>query len=85
MAQAAACGDGPVDAAYEAIRSAIGLSPKVDSYSIRAVTGGKEALGEAVVKIIDNKQTFMGRGVSTDIIEASAKAYINAINRLVTV
>ena len=83
-AQAAACGDGPVDAAYEAIRSAIGLSPKVDSYSIRAVTGGKEALGEAVVKIIDNKKTFMGRGVSTDIIEASAKAYINAINRLVT-
>jgi len=85
MAQAAACGDGPVDAAYEAIRSAIGLAPKVDSYSIRAVTGGKEALGEAVVKIIDNKKTFMGRGVSTDIIEASAKAYINAINRLVTV
>jgi 2-isopropylmalate synthase len=85
VAQAAACGDGPVDAAYEAIRLAISLSPTVDSYSIRAVTGGKEALGEAVVKIVNNKKTFMGRGVSTDIIEASAKAYINAINRMVIV
>jgi len=85
VAQAAACGDGPVDAAYEAIRHAIGISPKVDSYSIRAVTGGKEALGEAVVKIIDNKKTYLGRGVSTDIIEASARAYVNAINRLVAV
>ncbi|MCF7972453.1 MAG: 2-isopropylmalate synthase [Phycisphaerae bacterium] len=85
VVQAAACGDGPVDAAYEAIRQAIGLSPTVNSYSIRAVTSGKEALGEAVVKIVDNKRTFMGRGVSTDIIEASARAYVNAINRLVTV
>ena len=85
VVQAAACGDGPVDAAYEAIRNAVGMSPKVDSYSIRAVTGGKEALGEAVVKIVDDKKTFLGRGVSTDIIEASAKAYVNAINRLVSV
>ena len=80
--QAAACGDGPVDAAYEAIREATGLSPKLESYSIRAVTGGKEALGEATVKIRDNDNTFIGRGVSTDIIEASAKAYIDAINRM---
>jgi len=82
--QAAACGDGPVDAAYEAIREATGLSPKLESYSIRAVTGGKEALGEATVKIKDNSRTFTGRGVSTDIIEASAKAYIDAINRMVS-
>ncbi len=53
--------------------------------SSQTVMWSKVALGEAVVKIIDNKKTFMGRGVSTDIIEASAKAYINAINRLVTV
>jgi 2-isopropylmalate synthase len=83
--QAAACGDGPVDAAYEAIRGAIGLSPKVKSYTIQAVTGGKEALGEAVVKIEHNAKMFTGRGVSTDIIEASAKAYVNAINRMVAV
>ncbi len=81
---AAACGDGPVDAAYEAIKIAIGLSPKLDLYSIKAVTGGKDALGEATVKVIDKEGIrFTGRGVSTDIIEASAKAYVDAINRMV--
>jgi 2-isopropylmalate synthase len=82
--QAAACGDGPVDAAYEAIREATGQSPKLESYSIRAVTGGKEALGEATVRITDDGRTYIGRGISTDIIEASAKAYIDAINRMVS-
>ncbi|MHC4757570.1 MAG: 2-isopropylmalate synthase [Planctomycetota bacterium] len=82
--QAAACGDGPVDAAYQAIRDATGKSPKLENYSIRAVTGGKEALGEATVKIVDSGKHFIGRGVSTDIIEASAKAYVDAINRMVT-
>jgi 2-isopropylmalate synthase len=82
--QAAACGDGPVDAAYEAIREATGLSPKLENYSIRAVTGGKEALGEATVRITEDGRSHIGRGVSTDIIEASAKAYIDAINRMVT-
>ena len=81
--QAAACGDGPIDAAYEAIRDATGLSPKLENYSIRAVTGGKEALGEATVRITENGRTFTGRGISTDIIEASAKAYVDAINRMV--
>jgi 2-isopropylmalate synthase len=80
---AAACGDGPVDAAYEAIRQAIGLKPELENYSIRAVTSGKEALGEATVRIHENGRTFLGRGVSTDIIEASAKAYVDAINRMV--
>ena len=73
-----------VDAAYEAIRVVTGLSPKLENYSIRAVTGGKEALGEATVKIKDDGRIFIGRGVSTDIIEASAKAYIDAINRMVS-
>ena len=81
--QAAACGDGPVDAAYEAIREATGLSPKVENYTIRAVTGGKEALGEASVRISEEGRIYIGRGISTDIIEASAKAYIDAINRMV--
>ncbi len=82
--QATANGDGPVDAAYQAIREATGLSPKLDNYSIRAVTSGKEALGEATVRIKEDGRTFIGRGVSTDIIEASAKAYIDAINRMVS-
>jgi 2-isopropylmalate synthase len=81
--QAAACGDGPVDAAYEAIRQATGLSANLENYAIRAVTGGKEALGEATVQITENGRIFVGRGISTDIIEASAKAYVDAINRMV--
>jgi 2-isopropylmalate synthase len=81
--EAQAEGDGPVDAAYNAIREATGFSPNLESYSIRAVTSGKEALGEATVKIKTDGRTFVGRGISTDIIEASAKAYIDAINRMV--
>jgi 2-isopropylmalate synthase len=81
--EAKAEGDGPVDAAYEAIREATGFSPTLESYSIKAVTSGKEALGEATVKIKTNGRMFVGRGISTDIIEASAKAYVDAINRMV--
>jgi 2-isopropylmalate synthase len=81
--EAEAEGDGPVDAAYNAIREATGFSPQLESYSIRAVTSGKEALGEATVKVRNDGRTFVGRGISTDIIEASAKAYIDAINRMV--
>jgi len=55
----------------------------MENYSIRAVTKGKEALGEATVKIKDNERIYIGRGISTDIIEASAKAYVDAINRMV--
>jgi 2-isopropylmalate synthase len=84
MVQTAACGDGPVDAAYEAIRQATALAPKLENYSIRAVTSGKEALGEATVRISEAGRTYIGRGISTDIIEASAKAYIDALNRMVS-
>mgnify|MGYP001011524039 CR=1 FL=1 len=80
---AVAFGDGPVDAAYEAIRQAMDLRPKLEEYSIRAVTAGAEALGEAMVRIRENGRTFVGRGVSTDIIEASAKAYVDAVNHMV--
>ncbi|HNS22301.1 MAG TPA: 2-isopropylmalate synthase [Sedimentisphaerales bacterium] len=80
---AVAYGDGPVDAAYEAIRQAMDQRPKLEEYSIRAITGGTEALGEATVRIRGNDRAFIGRGVSTDIIEASAKAYVDAVNRMV--
>ncbi len=83
MKIAVAYGDGPVDAAYEAIRRAMDLRPKLEEYSIRAITGGTEAMGEATVRIRENDRTFIGRGVSTDIIEASAKAYVDAVNRMV--
>lgn len=80
--QEAAWGDGPVDAAFNAIRKATGLSPKMENYTIRAVTESSEALGEAVLRIRAHGRLFVGRGLSTDIIEASAKAYISALNHM---
>ncbi len=81
--QDAACGDGPVDAAYKTIDRITGLGAKLIDYSLRAVTSGKDALGEVTVKIRKGERTITGRGTSTDIIEASAKAYVNAVNKLV--
>jgi len=81
--QEAACGDGPIDATYKAIDRITGLKFNLVDYSIRSVTGGKDALGEVMVKVQGEEGMVTGRGVSTDIIEASAKAYINAINRLI--
>lgn len=76
-------GDGPVDACYKAIDGITGLKFKLLDYSLKSITGGKDALGEVTVRIKSNKDEVSGRGTSTDIIEASAKAYINAVNRLV--
>jgi len=81
--QEAACGDGPIDAAYKAIDRITKLNMSLVDYSIRSVTGGKDALGEVMIKVQGEKGMMTGRGVSTDIIEASVKAYVNAINRLI--
>lgn len=83
IVQEASCGDGPVDAAYKAIDKITGLKPKLVDYSLRAVSSGKDALGEVNVKVVCNKMTYTGRGTSTDIIEASAKAYLQAVNKIV--
>lgn len=80
--QEAAWGDGPVDATYNAIREATGLDVELENYSIRSVTGSSEALGEAILRIRYQGKVYAGRGVSTDIIEASAKAYVNALNHM---
>ncbi len=77
----AAVGDGPVDAVFNAIDRVTGIKTQLVEYNVQAVTPGRKAMGEVTVSLqIDNKK-FIGRGASTDIIEASAKAYINAINR----
>ena len=73
-------GDGPVDACYKAIELATGLKAKLLDYGIQSVSQGKDALGEVKVKAIIEGKIVMGHGASTDIIEASAKAYINAVN-----
>ncbi len=76
-------GDGPVDACYKAIEFVTKLKVNLLDYSIKSVTGGKDALGEVMVKASIEGQTVIGRAASTDIIDASAKAYINAINKFV--
>ncbi|MGD9679458.1 MAG: 2-isopropylmalate synthase [Vulcanibacillus sp.] len=75
-------GDGPVDAAFKAIEKLVGISFVLDTYDLRAVTGGKDAQGEVIVKLKKDNNLFTGRGISTDVIEASIKAYLNAINKL---
>ena len=80
----AGTGDGPVDAAYSAISRITGVVAKLTEYSIRAITGGKEAQGEVYVKLSHDGHSYRGRAFSTDIIEASALAYLQAINRIVT-
>ncbi|MFH1367890.1 MAG: 2-isopropylmalate synthase [Elusimicrobiota bacterium] len=82
IAQEASCGDGPVDAAYKAIDKITGIKPKLVDYGLRAVSSGKDAQGEVNVKVICNRITYTGRGTSTDIIEASAKAYLQAVNKI---
>jgi 2-isopropylmalate synthase len=80
----AATGDGPVDAAFNAIERGSGVSLELEDYGLRAVTEGKDALGEVTVRVSRDGKIFVGRGVSTDIIEASVKAYINATNRAIS-
>lgn len=80
--QDASIGDGPVDASYQAIDRITKMPGKLESYTIRAVTGGKDALGDVVVKVDFDGDVVIGSGASTDIIEASAKAYLNAVNKV---
>src|SRR3954462_5039817 len=78
----ASVGDGPVDAIYSAIQRLTGVQVKLTDYRIRAVTKGKDAQGEVQIEMDHNGKTIRGRGLSTDILEASALAYLAAINRL---
>jgi 2-isopropylmalate synthase len=79
---AEATGDGPVDAVYEALSRLTQTSAKVVGFEIRGVTGGREAMGEASVHLEEGGRKALGRAASTDIIEASAKAYVDGLNKL---
>ena len=81
--QDAATGDGPVDAVCRAIDRIVGIPTKLSDFSVQSVTGGMDALGEVGIKIESDAGTFLGRGASTDIIVASGKAYLNALNKVV--
>ena len=75
-------GDGPVDAAYKAIASITGTQSKLLKYSVNAITKGTDAQGEVSAKLQEDGHTVIGQGAHTDIIIASARAYINALNKL---
>ncbi|HOI15381.1 MAG TPA: 2-isopropylmalate synthase [Geobacteraceae bacterium] len=75
-------GDGPVDATLKAIKKLTKNKAKLLQYMVEGITGGTDAQGEVTVRLSEGNRTVIGRGSSTDIIEASAKAYINALNRL---
>jgi 2-isopropylmalate synthase len=80
--EGAAIGDGPVDAVYKAISAVTKNTAKLVRYEIRAVTSGTEAMGEVTVQLELGGRKMLGRGASTDVIEASAKAYVDGLNRL---
>ncbi len=76
-------GDGPIDAAFLAIEQIVGRHFELDDFQIQAVTEGREAMGESVVKLRSSGKLYSGRGISTDIVGASINAYINALNKIV--
>lgn len=75
-------GDGPVDAVYRTIASITGTRSKLEAYLVKGITGGTDALGEVTVKVEEEGKKVAGHGADTDIIIASAKAYVNALNKL---
>ncbi|MBQ7050207.1 MAG: hypothetical protein IJN87_06200, partial [Firmicutes bacterium] len=76
-------GDGPIDSVFRAIEQCIGHHYELDDFQIQAVTEGKEALGSALVRLRNNGKLYAGNGSSTDIVAASIRAYINALNKIV--
>jgi 2-isopropylmalate synthase len=75
-------GDGPVDATYKAIAAVTDTKSHLLKFEVKGITGGTDALGEVVVSLEEDGRTVRGHGADTDIIVASAKAYINALNKL---
>jgi 2-isopropylmalate synthase len=75
-------GSGPVDAVYKAISKATGVTPNLQSYVVAAITGGTDAQGEVTVRVEEDGIFSQGQGANTDVVVASAKAYVNALNKL---
>ncbi len=81
--QGISMGDGPIDAAFIALEQITGTHFELDDFQIQAVTEGKEAMGSALVRLRADGRLFAGNGISTDIIGASIRAYISAVNKIV--
>ncbi len=82
LLQEAGFGDGPVDATFKTIKKITRTRSKLLQFTIHAITGGTEAQGEVTVRLEEKGNTVMGQGADTDVIVASAKAYINALNKI---
>ncbi len=80
----AALGTGPIDALYKAINRIVGVPNVLAEFSVKSITEGIDAIGEVLIRVESDGVTYTGRGADTDIIVASAKAYMNALNRLLT-
>ena len=76
-------GDGPIDAAFLAIEQITGHHYELDDFQIQAVTEGREAMGQTVVKLRSNGRLYSGQGISTDIVGAGIRAYLSALNKIV--
>lgn len=76
-------GEGPIDSAFRAIEQCIGHHYELDDFQVQSVTEGKEALGSALVRLRNNGKLYSGNGTSTDIVAASIRAYVNALNKIV--
>ena len=76
-------GDGPIDASFLAIESITGCHYELDDFQIQAVTEGREAMGQTVVKLRHKGKLYSGKGISTDIVGASIQAYLSALNKIV--
>lgn len=82
LVQEAGFGDGPVDATFKTIKKLTHTRSKLLQFAINAITSGTEAQGEVTVRLEEKGQTVIGQGADTDVIVASAKAYINALNKI---
>ena len=78
-------GDGMIDAACNAIRQATGVDGKLTDFNVSSVTGGVDALGDVIIQLESDGIRVSGRGVSTDVVEASARAYLSAVNKVIRV
>jgi len=80
--QDASTGDGPVDAAFKCLERIVGVTAKLQEYKVRSISSGKDAQGEVTLEVVVDDRIFHGRGISTDVIEASVHAYLQALNKV---
>ncbi len=81
----AATGDGPIDAVFVAMERVVGLSVRLEDFDVRSISSGKDALGEVNVTVSDDNGSCHGKAISTDVIEAAAQAYLQALNKTLQV